>query len=104
MILGKDYQIKYVNMSSEEIQKRIALVGKDWTDYDFQAPEGDWRWFCYQVVADGYPVLLDSFVKIERVRKIVENFETKDGVTAIYCEPCMPDEMEMFRDEKSWMT
>ena len=91
-------------MSNEEIQQRIALVGRDWTDYEFEAPDEDWRWFCRQIVPQGYPVLLESFVTIERVRQLVQNFVSVEGVTAIYCEPCLPDEMEMLRDENSWIT
>lgn len=90
-------------LTSEEFEAKKALLGRDWTDYNSEVPEHNWLWMCSELSPRVPARFVASFVTIEKVHVIVKSFLAKDGESVIYCEPHLPDEVEMYRDESSWI-
>ena len=91
-------------LAREEFEAKRALLGRDWTDYTAEVPEPNWLWMCHELSPGVPDRFVASFVTIEKVRVIVKDFLAAEGETVIYCEPHLPDEVEMYRDEASWIS
>jgi hypothetical protein len=91
-------------LTKEEFEAKRALIGRDWTDYNADVPEPDWLWMCSELSPEAPKRFIASFVTIEKVHEIVRSFLAAEGDTVIYCEPHLLDEVEMYRDEASWIT